>query len=706
MDYTGVDSARPHHIDINTANRGDAVKSSPFPSPSKSSLTSADQPSQSATKGDGAIYQKAPSSPVKIHTPTGEVPSASSGTIEYGNIKLRGTNPSDETTQEYAPGREQSPKPQPYKGTHVRNVSAPMIESSDPLDGFQFPFQNRRAGTPTIQVDDTNGEIPDPQTQPLQYHHENVEAVRKKKRMESKTSMGTIGTVHSSSSDGHTASSNGDASQSSPRATGATTKRSSHLARPMSHMSLGSDLSIPSRSNSPNQIKRESMRPTSVYGRGPPGSSSGRGADAKHMSTMDLLNIPHSQQMAHQMLTLDKARSNGRVGQNASLLDTKKTLDMYRANVKKTNDSSLQYEFALLLVNAVQEASNSKQINEGDGLANPVVRKELIKEARAILQRLADKSYAYAQYYLGDGYASGFFNGGKPNDDKAFDLFIAAGKHGHAEASYRAALCYEFGWGSRRDFAKAVQYYRSAAAKGHPGAAIRLGKACLTGDMGLQGKYREGIKWLKRAAESADTQHNSGPYELGLLHLEGYGADVFKDEAYAVQLLTQSADLGHPDANFRMGRVYENGWLGCPKDPALSIHFYNAAAQAGVPEGMMALCAWYMVGAEPIMAKDEGEAYQWAKRAADQGFARAEYALGYFTEMGIGCRRDPLEANTWYMKAAEQGEDRAKHRLAIIRAAESGEGEVRNAKSEKKTIKKKKSTIGGEQKDDKDCVVM
>lgn len=54
------------------------------------------------------------------------------------------------------------------------------------------------------------------------------------------------------------------------------------------------------------------------------------------------------------------------------------------------------------------------------------------------------------------------------------------------------------------------------------------------------------------------------------------------------------------------------------------------------------------------------------------GLPKAEYAVGYFTEMGIGCRRDPLEANVWYVRAADQGDDRAKHRIAAIRAAASG----------------------------------
>ena len=213
----------------------------------------------------------------------------------------------------------------------------------------------------------------------------------------------------------------------------------------------------------------------------------------------------------------------------------------------------------------------------------------------------------------------GFFNKGKPDHDKAFTLFQSASKHGHAEAGYRAALCYEFGWGTAKALSKAAQFHRTAASKGHPGAAVRLGLACIYGDLGLGVRYKEGIKRLKRATESADAQYNSGPYELGKLHVDGYGDDIFKDEAYAAQLFTQAAELGHSDANLRMGKAYELGLLGCPKDAALSVHFYNGAATAGNAEGMLSLCAWYMVGAPPVLDKDEDEAYEWAKRAADLG---------------------------------------------------------------------------------------
>jgi TPR repeat protein len=79
---------------------------------------------------------------------------------------------------------------------------------------------------------------------------------------------------------------------------------------------------------------------------------------------------------------------------------------------------------------------------------------------------------------------------------------------------------------------------------------------------------------------------------------------------------------------------------------------------------------------------------------------KAQYAVGYFTEMGIGCRRDILEANVWYVKAADAGDERAKQRLAIIQAAVSGGG----TPMEVAAPRSGKGPRDG--KDDKDCIVM
>lgn len=473
------------------------------------------------------------------------------------------------------------------------------------LQQGSFHAHSRSSSTaysnPIIQEDKTYSQDQEeeyPANPGLQYHAFD-DASRKGKQPQKRVSQMTTLSAGSSSSGGGEHQRTSSQTLGVPRAS---------ISRPASSYTLGAEprgRTLSPLSAATGSDQGSPMRHARDL------SSSRRSPSSRPVSYVDLLNnVPYNQQVAPGG-GLNNAGLQSVVGSAASLLDTKKTLEMYRANVKKIKDVSVQYEYAIFMVNAAME------INPEDGL-DPA---QLTLEAKQILQGLADRAYPFAQYYLGDGYSSGLFNKSKPDYDKAFPLFVAASKHGHAEAGYRAALSYEFGWGTAKSMPKAVQFYRASASKNHPGAATRLGLACIRGDMGLQSRasYREGLKWLKRAAESADFQYNAGPFELGLLHLTGFGDDIFKDEAYAAQLFTQSAELGHVDANFLMGRAYENGEYGCPRDAALSVHFYNGAATRGHVEGMMALCAWYMVGAEPVLEKDEGEAYAWAKQAAETG---------------------------------------------------------------------------------------
>lgn len=396
--------------------------------------------------------------------------------------------------------------------------------------------------------------------------------------------------------------------------------RRTSMPRPQSAYSIHSDRGRGSGQHGSSSIRAPSAH--SNYRRSP-------NTENRQSTYAELLNVPYPQP-APAPLTIDNTQLRNAVGSNASLLSSQKTLDMYRQNVKKTNDFSIQYSFAVFLISTAQEqgldltetkkkaSSKSGHSPNGSFAGSESDTHELVREARAILQKLANAGYPFAQYYLADGYASGLFSKGKEDYNSAFPLFVLAAKHGHAESAYRTGLCYEFGWGCRKDPAKAVQFLRTAASKRHPGAMTRLGKACLSGDLGEK-RYREGLKWLKLATESADAMYNAAPFHLGCLYETGYGEDIFKDEGYAAELFTQAADLGHPEASFRMGDAYEHGKLNCPRDPALSVHFYTGAAERGHPGAMMGLCAWYMVGAEPILEKDEEEAYEWARRSAEMG---------------------------------------------------------------------------------------
>lgn len=118
--------------------------------------------------------------------------------------------------------------------------------------------------------------------------------------------------------------------------------------------------------------------------------------------------------------------------------------------------------------------------------------------------------------------------------------------------------------------------------------------------------------------------------------------------------------------------------MGCPQDSALSIHYYSAflasllsadssltfspppstpsprlflpsptsltsqtdiAAQQNHREACFALTAWYLVGSPGVLPQSDTEAYLWARKAADMDLAKAEYAVGYFTEVSDFARR-------------------------------------------------------------------
>jgi len=134
-------------------------------------------------------------------------------------------------------------------------------------------------------------------------------------------------------------------------------------------------------------------------------------------------------------------------GHKATLLSYAQTLELYRQNAKKTNDPELQFEFAAFMIDA------------GKPLEDPQTRAELFDEAMKLLRKLATNGHAESQHYLAECFASGFARG-KPDFDKAFPLWVQASKHGHPDAAYRTARCYDEGLGTRKDNARAVQFYR------------------------------------------------------------------------------------------------------------------------------------------------------------------------------------------------------------------------------------------------------
>jgi TPR repeat protein len=65
------------------------------------------------------------------------------------------------------------------------------------------------------------------------------------------------------------------------------------------------------------------------------------------------------------------------------------------------------------------------------------------------------------------------------------------------------------------------------------------------------------------------------------------------------------------------------------------------------------------------VSQDDSEAVRWYRKAADQGYATAQYVLGSMYRNGQGVPRDNAEAVGWFQKAANQGDATAQRALGF-----------------------------------------
>jgi TPR repeat protein len=397
---------------------------------------------------------------------------------------------------------------------------------------------------------------------------------------------------------------------------------------------------------------------------------------------------------------------------------TKASVDEYRSRIKADPDPEAQFNFCKYLIEAAKKISSSAS---GDERSAKKYRDALLAESLKGIKRLATQgvglgkpAYADAQFFLANCLGNGSL-GLQVDHEKAYNLYVQASKQNHSSATYRTAVCNEVGAGTRRDHARAVLFYRKASALGDTAGMYKLGMILLNGLLGQQRNPKEAFAWLKRAASQADEDNPHALHELGLLYEKApppnapgsLSSIVPYDPAQARDLFTQAGQLGYPPSQFKLGTCYEYGSLTCPVDPRRSIAWYTRAAERADAESELALSGWYLTGSDGVLKQSDSEAYLWARRAANKGLPKAEYAVGYYSEVGIGVKQDLEEAKRWYMRAAgtsppllslaivltkrwmiAQGNKRAMQRLTELKKqAEKGRAAMTSGKKARPTRK-------------------
>ncbi|KAG5222351.1 Protein SKT [Salix suchowensis] len=284
--------------------------------------------------------------------------------------------------------------------------------------------------------------------------------------------------------------------------------------------------------------------------------------------------------------------------QQCGTLVSSTTLELYRANAKKTQDPDIQFEFAVFMI----DASKSMPIptpTPGNTLEVEKAldkRDDLVREATSLLKRLADR--------------------GHPPLNTSSPTASQRHRDRKEQARFRSRIsfirpsceaqppgcCIPRGNVLRERVGMPPRISQSShiLPQGRslitPWGALSARIAELNGELGLSKRPKEGVKWLKRSAEHATAEFPHALHELALLHERGIDDVVFVDYEYSVELLAQAAELGYAPSAYRLGECYEYGKMGCPQDPALSIHYYNIAAQQNHRDACFALTAWYLVG--------------------------------------------------------------------------------------------------------------
>jgi TPR repeat protein len=345
------------------------------------------------------------------------------------------------------------------------------------------------------------------------------------------------------------------------------------------------------------------------------------------------------------------------------------TLENARPVVLNSNDPEMQLAWAadaLIYVGvcADNEERTAAAKPQAARSTTPRVEHQLKEDAMNVVTFLADQHHPKAEFLRGMWLEWGRF-GQREDKKEAFRCYSRAADKQYSRAEYRIGMLYE----SYNDPVKALRHYHRGVDAGDAASCYRLGMMTLRGQHGQQQDFARGIELIKKSADGADENAAQGAYVYGMLlarqlpQIEIPDGYLEFDERKARMNIEKAAYLKFAKAQLKMGSAYELGSLGCEFNPALSVHYNALASKQGEAEADMSLSKWFLVGSEGLFPKNEELAYTYAERATQSGLATAEFALGYFHEIGMYVPVNLDKAMEWYQKASKHGNEDATGRI-------------------------------------------
>ncbi|KAF8547897.1 HCP-like protein [Imleria badia] len=380
-------------------------------------------------------------------------------------------------------------------------------------------------------------------------------------------------------------------------------------------------------------------------------------------------------------------RQNGSLSLTAPL-PTIQSLTAALPTVQQSNhDPDLRISWArdvLMLVDRTQQTPSGNAPPVGPATIQDPQLVRLVQIAVPLVIQIASAQHptpipifaAEAIYLRATFAASGAYPEHVPHKPRnAFRDFEQAARAGYAQAWFRLGRDYE----NFSDAAHARDCFERGVKLNVESCLYRMGIAHLMGQLGLPAQPEMGLPLIQRAATLASVQVPQPAYVYGLLLLGEFEPVTVPPQCFAPFIpqnssaqqearlqLERAAYLHFAPAQYKLGHAYEFALPPFPFDPLLSVQYYSLASQQGEAEADVALSKWFLCGAEGAFDKDENLALMFAEKAARKELPSAEFAMGYYKEVGVGEPQDIQAARIWYQLASEHGNADAVARLAAL----------------------------------------
>lgn len=251
------------------------------------------------------------------------------------------------------------------------------------------------------------------------------------------------------------------------------------------------------------------------------------------------------------------------------------------------------------------------------------------------LEKSAKSGDARAQFSLANMYHHGI--GIKMDEKLAFYWYIQVAEQGYASAQFNVANGYYHGIGTAQDLAQAQTWYKKAADQDFVAAQYNLAVMYRRGE-GSEVDNKQAFYWYERAA-----QLGYGIAQLTLAKLYEEGVGVEQDDGLAQIWYLKAANQNDPKAQFYLADFYQER-----NQYAQAVYYYRKASDQGYTKAKYALAMNLIAGTGVV--KDETQAQQLLREAAEAGHVESQLQLG----QDLLAKDQPTEAKKWLIQASDQ----------------------------------------------------